>query len=200
MKEGKTVRNYQERRKWWFLFKKYRLGSPETNLANSPRSTGFSLDSCILGGHMAKRMDISCILFTVPTSLEGKTSTSEPLCRASSTRRRVPCSVEMDKTGRYACLDTAALTPRPGFRVNVQRGAWSFCQAQSSVRSWPVDPAPPQFCLPSLEEPSHKPEVTTWNLRKPSHTPARAQGHMLKENVYIKNLGFVDQIYHQKAP
>lgn len=22
MKEGKTVRNYQERRKWWFLFKK----------------------------------------------------------------------------------------------------------------------------------------------------------------------------------
>lgn len=158
MKEGKTVRNYQERRKWWFLFKKYRLGSPETNLANSPRSTGFSLDSCTLGGHMAKRMDISCILFTVPTSLEGKTSTSEPLCRASSTRRRVPCSVEMDKTGRYACLDTAALTPRPGFRVNVRHGAWSFRQAQSSVRSWPVDPAPPQFCLPSLEEPSHKPQ------------------------------------------
>lgn len=102
---------------------------------------------------------------------------------------------------RALCLPRhCSLDPRPGFRVNVQRGAWSFCQAQSSVRSWPVDPAPPQFCLPSLEEPSHKPEVTTWNLRKPSHTPARAQGHMLKENVYIKNLGFVDQIYHQKAP
>lgn len=119
MKEGKTVKNYQEKRKWCFLFKKYRLRSPETKLANSPRSTGFSLDRCTLGGHMAKRMDISCILFTVPTSLEGKTSTSESLCGVSSTRRRVPCSVEMDKTGRYACLNAAAFTPHPKFGVNV---------------------------------------------------------------------------------
>lgn len=60
---------------------------------------------------------------------------------------------------RALCLPRhCSLDPHPGFRVNVRHGAWSFRQAQSSVRSWPVDPAPPQFCLPSLEEPSHKPQ------------------------------------------
>ena len=64
-KEGQTVRNHQEKRKWLFCLE-------ETGLANSPRSSSFSPEECTLGGHMAERMDISCICVTVPTALQGR--------------------------------------------------------------------------------------------------------------------------------
>ena len=76
---------------------------------------------------MAERMDISCILFTVPTALEKRASTSGSLGSVSSTRRQVPCSAEMDKIGHYACLNVAAFTPEVAFRVNVFPWAWSVC-------------------------------------------------------------------------
>lgn len=91
---------------------------------------------------MAKRMDISCLPFTVPTSRVRKTSTSQSLCSVSGTRRRVPCSAEMDKIGRYACLDGIAFIPQPALRVNLGHGARSVCEAQSSGMSWPVVPTP----------------------------------------------------------
>lgn len=69
---------------------KDRLGTLEAKLAHSPGSSSFSLEGCVPGGHVAERMEFSCILFTVPTALQQRASTSEPLSRVSSTRRRYP--------------------------------------------------------------------------------------------------------------
>lgn len=110
-KEGKTARNHHERRKRFFLFEKDRPGFQKPDWPTPQGLVASPWRGALWGGHMAKRMDISCILVTVPTSLEGKTSTSESLCSVSGTRRRVPCSVETDKIGGYACLDAAAFTP-----------------------------------------------------------------------------------------
>lgn len=61
---------------------------------------------------MAKRTEFSCIL-SLPCSQhwsKGLPQASEPLSRVSSTRRRVPCSAEMDKIGRYACQHSRIYT------------------------------------------------------------------------------------------
>lgn len=42
-------------------------------------------------------------------------------------KEAVPCSAEMDKIARYACLDTVAFTPRSAFRVNVFCWTWPVC-------------------------------------------------------------------------
>ena len=104
-----------------------RAGDSRSQANPLPWSSSFSLEGCAPGGHMAKRMEFPCILFTVPTALEQRASTSEPLSRVSSTRRQVPCSAEMDKIGRYACLSTVAFTPRSAFRTNVFCWTWSVC-------------------------------------------------------------------------
>lgn len=114
---------------------------------------------------MAKRMDISCLLFTVPTSLERETSASQSLHRVSGTRRRVPCSAEMDKMRRYTCLDGAIFRPQPTLRANLGCRAGSVCKApgQSAkhrVRGYPGLGAPPLHGLPDCPPPTPQ-EVTT---------------------------------------
>jgi hypothetical protein len=66
-----------KRRKGCFLLKKAGC-RPQKPVGNLLCASDISLRWYTLGEHMAKRMDISCIPFTVPTSLEGKASL---LCR-----------------------------------------------------------------------------------------------------------------------
>lgn len=121
-------------------------------------------------------MDISCLLFTVPTSLERETSASQSLHRVSGTRRRVPCSAEMDKIRRYTCLDGAIFRPQPTLRANLGCRAGSVCKAQSSGISWPGGPTLPQPPrLPPHAPGGHNPGAQE-ACRGCAHTPSGPQG------------------------
>lgn len=50
---------------------------------------------------MAKRMDVSCILFTVPTPLQGQAPHASPSA-VQAAREGQACSVGTDKRGHYA--------------------------------------------------------------------------------------------------
>lgn len=71
-KSKKDSEEPPQRKKMVLSIYKRQAGNSKTKLAKSPRSSRFSLEQGSLGGHMAKRMGISCLLFTVPTTLEGK--------------------------------------------------------------------------------------------------------------------------------
>lgn len=133
---------------------------------------------------MAKRMDISCLLFTVPTSLERKTSASQSLCSVSSTRRRVPCSVGMEKVGCYTGLDGATFRPQPTLRVNLGCRAGSVCKAQSLGMSWPGGPTPPRPPLLPPTPRRSQPGGLGGLQGKIPHT-LQATEPALEENVHI---------------
>lgn len=103
---------------------------------------------------MAKRMNVSCIPFTVPTSQEGKAST-RVTCSMSSARRRVPCSAETDKRRGYAHPGIAACVPWLSQDSRITR----LVTLQSTVLRSPSMATPPLYNFTScpLEVPGHGP-------------------------------------------
>lgn len=98
VKGRKTVRTHDKKIKGWFCFKR-QAGDHKNQLATFPGLVA----SPSSGRRHGKRMTISCIPFTVPTSQEGKTST-RVTCSMSRARRRVPCSAETDKRRGYMLI------------------------------------------------------------------------------------------------
>ena len=180
-----------------------RLGTLEAKLAHSPWPSSFSLEGCAPGGHMAKRMEFPCILFTVPTALEQRASTSEPLIKVSSTRRRVPCSAENGQN-RTLCLpqhsrDYTQISLQ-GERVLLDLVGLLSTESMD-VLACGAHPSLTSPATPGGVEP-RSPEITPWSPRRTvggdSRIPSRATRSCTQGNVCIRTLGFEDQLYRQK--